>query len=228
MFYLLLALFGLAFGSFIGAFTYRVVRKINFVKGRSFCDVCDRQLFWYHNIPLFSYIFLSGKSACCGSKISPRYLLIELTSVIGFPLSYYFTGNFLVSIVFLVLLSILVIDLENQIIPDTLAFLVFILGILNNFTYEKMFAGFIFSLFLLLIHLVTKSRGMGLGDVKLALGLGFWLGLVNGLYWLSASFLTGGVIASILLLTKNANLKTKVAFGPFLIFGFLVVLFFFK
>lgn len=228
MFYLLLALLGLAFGSFIGAFTYRVVRKIDFVKGRSFCDLCDKSLYWYHNIPLFSYVFLRGKSACCGGKISARYFLIELAGGLGVPLVYYFSNNIFLAILYLLLLTIFVIDLENQIIPDTLSFLVLLVAILTNFSFEKLFSGFVFSLFLLLVHLITKGKGMGLGDAKLALGLGLWLGLEKGFIWMVISFLTGGIIASILLLAQKAGLKTKIAFGPFLIFGFLATIFMFK
>jgi len=224
----LLTLFGLAVSSFIAAFTYRIVRNINFVKGRSFCDFCGKSLPWYHNIPLFSYVFLKGKSACCGKKISPRYFLIELVGGIGTPLVYYFSGNVLLVILFLLLLTIFVIDFENQIIPDELSFLVFLISVLNEFSFEKLFSAFLFAFTLLLVHLLTKGKGMGLGDVKLTLGLAFWLGLYGGLVWLAASFLTGGIVASILLLSWNAKLKTKVAFGPFLIFGFLASVFFLK
>ena len=179
---------------------------------------------------------MKGRSICCSKKISLRYPLIELMSMVGavyffsaFPISSAFVYYFL----FLISLTIFVIDLEHQIIPDELSWsflvLVLILFIIFNFysnlnIYANLFAGFLYAFFLLFIHLVTKGRGMGLGDVKLALGMGTLLGLYKGMIWIFASFLTGGVVASILLLTGRAKLKQKIAFGPFLIIGFWIAL----
>ncbi|MBU0569802.1 prepilin peptidase, partial [Patescibacteria group bacterium] len=207
-----LGLFALVIGSFVGALTYRIPKGVGFLKGRSFCDKCKKSLPWYTNIPIFSYIFLKGKSLCCGKKISPRYPLIELTSFLGAVFLYFLFPVFSLFIIyyslFIVLLAILVIDLEHQFIPDELSWLVlflFFLSPIYNILYLNLFAGFLFSLFLLLIHLITRGRGMGLGDVKLAIALGTWLGLRSGLMWLSSSFIIGGIVALILLLLKRAR-----------------------
>lgn len=228
-----IVLFGLVVGSFIGALTYRIPRNISILKGRSFCDSCKKKLAWYLNIPVFSYVFLRGKSACCHKKINIRYPVIELISTIGavflfinfsFPLSIIHYSLFIVS------LAILIIDLEHQIIPDELNWVILLLFFLSPISYPlyaNLFSGFLFALFLLLIHLITRGRGMGLGDVKLALVLGVWLGLYQGILWMFVSFLTGGIIASILLVTKKAKLKQRIAFGPFLIIGFWIIMLFF-
>lgn len=211
-------LLGLIIGSFISAITYRIPRELQFVKGRSFCDSCKTKLSWYDNIPLFSYLFYLGKSRCCGKKISIRYPLIELASALGIILLspiYY--------VLYLLCLSIFVIDLEHQIIPDELSWLILLLGLIN-FSFVNIFTGFFFAFLILLINLFTRGRGMGLGDVKLAIPLGLMLGLERGIYWLMTSFIIGGIVAGILLLLKKAKLKTKIAFGPFLIFAFWVVL----
>ena len=81
---------------------------------------------------------------------------------------------------------------------------------------------------LLLIFLITKGNGMGFGDVKFSYIIGFILGTKSGLIALYIGFVIGGLIALILMLTKKAKLKTKIAFGPFLIFGFYIMLFFAK
>lgn len=223
---ILLAIFGLVLGSFVGAVTYRIPRGLKFVKGRSFCDNCNKSLKWFDNIPALSYLFLFGKSSCCGKKISIRYLLIEILTSVGFVSIYLLTGNIFYVLLFLLLVTIFVIDLENQIIPDELSWLVLLGGVLYFFSFEKIFVGFLLSFLILFIYLITKGRGMGLGDVKLILGLGVWLGLVNGFNFLFISFLTGGLFALILLISGKAKLKTKIAFGPFLIIGFLVTLLF--
>ena len=228
----IVVLMGLVLGSFVSALTYRLPRGISNSKGRSSCDTCKKSLPWYVNIPVFSYLFLGGKSACCSRKISIRYPLIELTSMFG-ALYFFDVFSILLAFVyyllFLITLTIFVIDIEHQIIPDELSWLVLVLVFLSPFSiyntpYANLFAGFLYSFSLLSIHLITRGRGMGLGDVKLALGMGMWLGLHKGLIWLFASFLTGGVIAFILLLTGRAKLKQKIAFGPFLIIGFWIAM----
>ena len=221
-----LALLGLVLGSFIGVVSFRVPKGLGFIKGRSYCDSCKKVLLWYHNMPVLSYLLLGGKSSCCGKKISTRYLLIEITSGIGADIIYILSHQLVFVLLFFVLLTIFIIDLENQIIPDELSWLIFIGGILYLFSFELIFSAFLLSSLILLIHLVTLGRGMGLGDVKLTLGLGVWLGLSKGLLFLLSSFLTGGIIASILLLTGRAKMKSKIAFGPFLIIGFLITLLF--
>lgn len=226
---LFMVLLALIVGSFISALTYRLPRKEGFVKGRSYCDSCKQGLHWYHNIPVFSFLLLGGKSACCGQKISIRYPLIELASAFGaviiyslFPFPLFAIGYTL----FAICLAIFVIDLEQQIIPDEFSLLVFLLGLfaIRYSLFASLFAGFFCALILLIIHLITKGRGMGLGDVKLAIALGIWLGWLSSLKWLMISFILGGLVSAILLLLKKANLKTKIAFGPFLIVGFWLIL----
>lgn len=234
--FLLLILFGLVLGSFVGVVTYRIPRNLGFVKGRSFCDLCKKNLSWYDNIPIISFLYYHGRSRCCNKKISIRYPLIELFSALGAVALFYLFAFWQFTILyflFTILLSIFIIDLEHQIIPDELSWLLMLYAIcymlyapygLQHTAYSQLFSGFLFSLILLILYLSTSGRGMGLGDVKLAIPLGMILGLEKGIYWLMTSFIIGGIVASILLLFKKANLKTKIAFGPFLIIAFWIVL----
>ncbi len=225
----LLGVFALVLGSFVSAITYRIPRGLGFVSGRSFCDSCKTNLRWYDNIPLISFLLFSGTARCCGKKISIRYPLVELTSLTGAITLFYFFPFYqfiLMYLLFLILLAILVIDLEHQIIPDQLTWAVLILSffLLDGSMISSLFSAFFLSLLLLCLHLITQGRGMGLGDVKLAIPLGLILGFELGFYWLVTSFILGGIVASVLLILKRANLKTKIAFGPFLIVGFWIVL----
>lgn len=225
-----LFILGLIIGSFISAITYRIPRNLGFIKGRSFCDSCKAELSWYDNIPLFSFLLYHGRSRCCGKKISIRYPLIELVTALGFVVLYSVLGfSILLTTYYLLLiltLSILIIDLEHQIIPDELSWLILLLGLftVHRSLFTSLFSAFFFSLLLLALYLATKGRGMGLGDVKLAIPIGLWLGLEKGMIWLMLSFISGGIVASVLLLLKKAKLKTKIAFGPFLIFAFWLTL----
>lgn len=227
----LLVLLGLVIGSFVSAVSYRIPRGIGFVTGRSFCDNCKKELYWYDNIPIFSFLFYRGSSRCCHKKISIRYPLIEISMAIGFVLLYLNFGFSILHSTYYILLiltmSIFIIDLEHQIIPDELTWLLLVLSLLyatSSTLYPSLFTGFFFSFLFLLLHLITKGRGMGLGDVKLAIPLAMILGFEKSWSWLFASFVIGGIVASILLLLKRANLKTKIAFGPFMILAFWIVM----
>ena len=221
---------GLALGSFLGALTHRLPREESFVGGRSRCPHCVAQIKWYDNIPLLSFLLLGGRCRSCGKKISLRYPLIELATAIGI-LGIYVLD--LKSPIFLVLIlrlsiSIFVIDLEKKIIPDELIFwgfglttLALFLGWDNNL-YLHFLGGFSSSFFLLLIHLVTKGKGMGLGDVKYALFAGTFLGFPGVISWLFLSFLTGAGVGVILILLGKAKLGRHIAFGPFLAFSFIL------
>lgn len=230
----LLGLLGLVIGSFVSVVSYRIPRSLGFVSGRSFCDTCKKELKWYDNLPLFSFLLYRGKSRCCGKKISLRYPLIEFTSALGAVLLYFQFSLFefiTLYALFSILLIILVIDIEHQIIPDELIWLTLFLGLLfynHQSLFSNLFPAFFLSLMLLTLFLMTKGRGMGLGDVKLAIPLGLFLGLEKGIYWLMTSFILGGITASILLVLKRATLKTKIAFGPFLIIAFWIVVFYIK
>ncbi len=233
---LLLILLGLGIGSFVSVVTYRIPKEQTFVFGRSYCDFCKNELSWIDNIPLFSFLFYLGNSKCCDKKISYRYPLIELFCALSLVFLYQYFGfnlNFLINYL-LVLLTfvIFVIDIEHQIIPDRLSFLLFLVSIVYIFfytnisIYSALFSGFASSLVYLFLHLVTNGRGMGLGDVKLAIPIGIMFSFERNITWILTTFVLGGFVAFILLIFKKASLKTKIAFGPFMIISFWIIYFF--
>jgi prepilin signal peptidase PulO-like enzyme (type II secretory pathway) len=211
-----LFIFGLIFGSFITALSYRYPRKISNLGGRSFCDNCKKQIGWRDNIPLLSYILLGGKCRDCKTKISLRYPIIELATGIGFLLIGF---HVLPLILFTLLEIIFIIDLENQVIPDNFIFTGILVSLIINYQspFTGLLAGFACAIFLLLIFLFTKGRGMGLGDVKFAVLGGMIVGLPLSPIWLFVAFLTGAIVGTILIIGKKAGLKSKIAFGPFLV-----------
>jgi len=221
-------LIGLVFGSFISAITWRIPRgiKILDLKARSICPRCKNEIKWYDNIPLLSFLILGGRCRSCKKKISARYPLIELSTALGFvAISYLATGLdglysiLIYLILFVILFSIFVIDFEHQIIPDDLVYLGITFVIISNLKSPvgSLLAGLTSASILLLIHLITKGKGMGLGDVKFAVLGGMIVGLKLSLIWLFLAFLTGAVIGIILIIGKKADLKSKIAFGPFLV-----------
>lgn len=238
-------------GSFLTSVTYRIPKNISFIRGRSYCPKCKKTISWYDNIPLLSYFILNGKCRHCGKKISGRYPVIEFFTGLTFLSLWYFLsvcGKFsgsslfvcgfekdlgLLAFPFLLILavfliSLFIIDFENQVLPDELTMFVFVYGLLYlvlvkpDSLYVNFLTGLLASLFFLALNLITKGRGMGLGDVKLVLAGGLVLGKIVTLDWILLSFILGGVVSSFLLFGKRVKMKDRIAFGPILIVSFLV------
>jgi len=252
VFYILIIIFGLIVGSFISALTYRLPRGISITFGRSFCPHCKKKISWYDNIPLLSFLLLKGKCRNCKKLISKRYPLIEITTALIFILLFFLVNNcpslaqqdiicdlpiifakwtlpylLLISVS---LISIFIIDFEERIIPDGLVFFNFALTLFvlilssKESLFINIWTAFAASLFFLILHLITAGRGMGLGDVKLALFGGLFFGWPHTLIWLYLSVLIGALVGIILIFMKKAKFGKQIAFGPFLVISFFITL----
>ncbi|MFC1710218.1 prepilin peptidase [Patescibacteria group bacterium] len=254
---LLFLVAGFIFGSFITSLSWRLVSGVSlFGESRSICPKCKKEIAWYDNIPLLSYLLLHGKCRKCKKKVSVRYPLIELFTAFLFALVWYYyrtdipmgelmvngsfywwmdkLGNLTIPFFFsiiVILVSIFVTDFENQIIPDVLVFIGFALVALVLFIihpqgfYTFFLSGFLSALFLLGLHAITRGKGMGLGDVKLALFGGILLGWPLTAIWLFLSFVVGAVVGLMLIIIGKARFKQKIAFGPFMVIALLITLF---
>lgn len=239
-FYLIVFLFGLAVGSFLNCVIYRLETGGNFLKGRSFCPHCKHQLAWQDLIPIFSFFWLRGRCRYCRGKISFQYPLVELATGILFVAVLRFTGVAPLYFIFYFVISsfliiIFVYDLKHYIILDKviypaigISFLFRILDFEHWDFFEIWNLGFgVLSapLFFLAIILVSKGRWMGLGDVKLALLMGLVLGYPNILVALFLAFLIGAIMGIGLIILGKKTIKSEVPFGPFLVLGTFVALF---
>lgn len=235
MFEIFFFVLGLILGSFATVLIWRIPKGLS-IGGRSVCDKCKGKIAWFDNIPLLSFVLLSGKCRKCKGKISLRYPFVELLTAVIFVLLFLKFGlsyqMLLFTLLSPILISIFFIDFDHQIIPDNLIFwgigfsLLYLVLVNPELFYSSIFAGLLSSFIMLLLHIITKGRGMGLGDVKLALLGGIICGFANLFHWLFWAFLTGGAVGCILVLIKNYNLKSKIAFGPFLIFALFLIIFF--
>ncbi len=225
------SILGLLIGSFLNVLIDRLPKGQNVFWGRSHCDYCKRTLRWYELIPLVSFFWQRGKCVRCHRSLSWQYPLIEAMTGIGYFLIWgMFNQSTTLLVASLILFSSLLVitisDLKYQIIPDSMIItggIGTILLFLNNVSYafiaEHVLTGLATSVFFLFLWLLTKKRGIGLGDVKISFLLGLLLGYPEIIMALYIAFLTGAIVGVILILGGKKKLKSKIAFGPFLILG---------
>jgi len=97
---------GILIGSFLNVAIYRIPKGESIVLPASKCQSCHSELKWYHNIPVFSWLFLRGKCGFCKSKIAAQYPIIELINGLGFAVLYYIIGLSWILLVLLAIFSI--------------------------------------------------------------------------------------------------------------------------
>lgn len=224
--YIIIFLYGIVIGSFLNVVIYRVPKKENIVSTRSHCMNCGYQLKWYDLIPLFSWIFLGGKCRNCGERISVQYPMIEAANGILYLIAFWKYGmsvdSLLYCLLFSALLALSVIDFRTYEIPLGINIFILALGLIRvatDFSHVMDYGiGFLcVSVFLLLVYLVTKGRGIGGGDVKLMAVCG----LVLGWKRILLAFLLGCIIGSVchLLRMRFAGAERMLAMGPYLSIG---------
>jgi leader peptidase (prepilin peptidase)/N-methyltransferase len=223
----------LALGSFLNVLVARLPRRRD-LSGRSVCLSCDEQIAWHDNIPLVSYVLLRGRCRRCGARISVRYFLVELATallVAGCFAHFGISGHAFVSAFFCaVLVALAAIDAEHQILPDRIVLpaaaivLVAQCALYPDRALEWILAAVATSAFLFLA-LLAYPRGMGMGDVKLALLMGAALG--KSVSVAMAIGMVTALAACVVVLARNgvAARKTAIPFGPFLAFGSVVAVF---
>ena len=242
--------FGLCFGSFVNMLVYRTAKKYKLIKkekgrgmprpynkNRSFCDYCGKQLSWYENIPVLSWLMLKGKTKCCHKKLSLSYPIVELLMGILFVVFYFvgaihelplLTGLGFLIVVFLVFSAVF--DLRYMILPDFSTIILIICAIVFllveiwgrhiGLPLQQILSALVAAGFLLILNLITKGKGMGMGDVKLAIFMGLFLGYPKIIVAFYVAFIIGAIYGLALMIFKKADKKSQVPFGPFMILGF--------
>lgn len=225
---------GAILGSFYACMGYRIPNKIPLSKPNSYCESCKKEIKWYMNIPVFSYLFLRGKCAYCKSKIDSLSFIVEvLTSFlfIVFYLKYGFSVTFFISLVLISVLGVtMVSDFRYYYVSDR----VVILGLISliilvyfekDFMFYKIISGIVMFLLMFLIKIIGdksfKRESLGGGDVKL-LGL---IGLALGFYPTLISLVISCSMTLVYYFLSKQDEK-EIPFGPFLLIGALLVLYF--
>lgn len=253
----LLGIFYFTFGAIAGSFLNVVVLRYNTglsIRGRSACLSCGEKLSWFELIPLLSFFLYRGRCRTCGSSISPQYPLVEAltgllyVSIFLKQLSVPYT--FYMLIIASLLVAILVYDMRHKIIPDGLVYAFILLALFSTVVepgtlqvhipaFSVLASGPLLFLPFYFLWFVSSGAWMGLGDGKLALGIGWFFGIAGGLSAIMFAFWIGAAVSVFLLALsyirtryqlsgtrKVFTIKSEVPFAPFLILGFFIVFFF--
>jgi leader peptidase (prepilin peptidase) / N-methyltransferase len=224
----------LALGSFLNVVAARLPDGRSLVQPRSACTACGAEIAWYDNIPLFSYALLRGRCRRCGVHIGWRYPAVELATAVLVAASFLrfgLSGRAFIAAFFCAVLVVLsAIDAERRILPDVIVLpsWALVLGaqiVLEPGRTVEWVAGSLGASLFLFLALVAYPKGMGMGDVKLALLLGAALGK-SVTVGLMVGMLAALVYSTVLFARHGlAARKMAIPFGPFLAFGALVALF---
>ncbi len=229
---------GLMVGSFLNVVIYRFPKKLSLISPPSSCPACGHRLTVADLIPLFSYIFLRGKCRHCGAKFSPRYFLVELMTGVFFVAVPWFIGPGLeaVSVLFLLCLLLVIsfIDLDHGLIPNRLLAVGLGTGIVLKLadslrgTWEgwgDAGLGMLIGGGIMLLIFAVSRGGMGGGDFKLMIVIGFFTGFYGVILVLMAGFLLGGIFSVAMLLVRRLGRKDPVPLGPFLALAVVIEVF---
>jgi leader peptidase (prepilin peptidase)/N-methyltransferase len=244
---------GLLVGSFLNVVVYRLPRMLerqwkaecaefsgqevadeepfNLVVPRSRCPHCGHQIRWYENIPVLSWLALRGRCSACSQRISVRYPLVELVTAGFFALCAARWGLSVQAAAWAAFAALLIclflIDMDTQILPDDLNYLLLWLGLLvsaagwsvplTSAVWGAALGYLVFWGIFQAFKLATGKEGMGYGDFKLLAALGAWLGVEYLLAIILLSSIVGAVIGIVLLVVgKLANKDIPMPFGPYL------------
>ena len=238
---------GLCIGSFLNVVIYRIsltvtsddpLIKSNLILPRSYCPFCKSPIQAKDNIPLISFLLLKGRCRHCHRRISYVYPLVELTaSIITSAVAAHYDYSFqaIPALIFCwLLIPLVVIDLQEQLLPDILTYALLWVGLLASVwgfvsSSESAIVGAAlgYTILWLINRLYLSLRGIdgiGHGDFKFLAGIGAWLGWERIPQTIMLASILGGVVG-VLMLLSGASRKNSIPFGPFLGISALITLF---
>lgn len=230
-------LFGLLTGSFLNVCIYRLPRGTSIVWPASACGSCQRELRWFENIPILSWVVLGAKCARCKAPISVQYPLVEAITAVLFVLVAATTpvGPLLAArLVFVCALVVLFgIDLEHQILPNVITLPGIVVGLAFSLLGPPgwraallgvLLGGGVLYAIAWSYFVVRKEEGLGMGDVKMLGMIGAFLGWQAVLLTLVLASLSGAVIGLAMISLQRGSMKYALPFGTFLALGALVAM----
>ena len=224
---------GMVYGSFLNVLIARIPNDENVAFPASHCPKCKTPLKIYHNIPLFSWLFLRGKCGFCKEKISIQYPIVELLSGLIFASVFFKLGlsymSLMIALSFSFLLALSVIDFYIKMVPDSLNLLAMstaimaamsLQGFVLNFQNALLFMGG-FAMLRFYLSYFMKREALGEGDLMVAGTIGAMVGVQLGLM---AIFVSAVLALPVMMIMRNETDESKmVPFVPFLAMALFIV-----
>jgi leader peptidase (prepilin peptidase)/N-methyltransferase len=224
-------LIGAVIGSFLNVVAHRLPLGESLVSPGSRCPECGAPVRPYDNIPVVSWLLLRGRCRNCGTRISPRYPLVELATALGFAAVVAvrgFDNDLLLELPLVAaLIALAAIDFDHKLLPNKIVYPLAAYGVIATVLVDRddlveNLASGAGAFAFLLAAVIAYPRGMGMGDVKLAGAMGLYLGL-SIIPALLVAFLAGSLIGIVILAREGAaGRKKAVPFGVFLALGGIV------
>lgn len=221
-----LFILGCVIGSFLNVCIYRIPKGESVVYPPSHCTNCNTKIRWYDLVPILSWGMLKGKCRGCKEKISIRYPIVEFFTGLTFLLVFLKYGlsldtlKFIILSLFLILIGLIDYDTTDVYTFTTWSGIIiggifvvisyFYLGQASTYIYGALLGGGVITIIILL------TGGMGWGDAEICALSGVFLGFSNTIFMLFSSFIFGGIIGGILILTGKKGRKEVIPFGPFI------------
>lgn len=238
--YLTAALFGALIGSFLNVCIYRLPRGESIVWPGSHCQTCAQPVAWYDNVPLVSYLILRGACRRCSATISLQYPVVEALNAAGYMGLLWFFGPGWPLLAYGLLYSALLVvagtDLSHKIIPNVITYPGIVIGLLSAATILPLgllggvvgllVGGGILWLLAWASPYLFGKEGMGGGDIKLLAMIGAFLGWQPAVLTIMIGSFVGSVVGVTLLVMQVIKREDYIPFGPFLVFGAVLSLFF--
>ena len=229
-----LFLIGSIFGSFYNVCIYRFPNDLDVVAKKSFCTSCKYEIPFYLNIPIISYLFNFGKCRNCKKKISVSYFIVELFTALLFVYSYLSFGLSIEFVCYIIFYSSLVIifftDFKYNLILDKITFSISFVGLVITFFNFNPFnvdivsstiggtIGYFLIYFIRFLFLkIRKIEGMGLGDAKLFLMIGIWLGIESIYFILTSSAIVGSITGILFIYLFKKDKLYEFPYGCFIV-----------
>ncbi len=220
---------GLCFGSFLNVVIHRLPRGLSIVSPPSACPDCGHAIRPFDNVPVVSWLVLSGRCRDCQGAIPWRYPAVELAAgllVVAFAAQLGPRAALLPALLFtLALLAVALIDWDHRIIPDEISLGGAVVGLFaRGWTLGGVGEGLVGALVgggalwlvATLYRRATGIDGLGGGDVKLAAMIGAFLGWPGVFLTIFGAALAGSLAGAVLLAMQRAHRRTALPFGTFL------------
>lgn len=233
---LIVLIYGIIIGSFLNVCIYRIPKEESIVYPPSHCGKCNQKLNWKDLIPIVSYIILKGKCRYCGEKVSYRYMVVEAFTGLMFLIIYMKYGltftfiKYFIAVCFMIVIGLIDFDTMDVYSKTTYSgiFVAMVFAIIDILKYGGQVTDYLIAISITAVIfgiIVYGIKGMGSGDLDIAILGSLFLGWKLTIFMVISSFILGGIIGVFLIGTKRKLKSDVIPFGPFLTTSFFLTIF---